>query len=179
MKRSMLVWLMVLPLAAAGQDLPKNELSISVGYMFEGEVYVWTPDVYGSVGESVLVKADYVTWFTDYFGLGGYVNYGSPYYWAFETVTMGEFGIVFKGRFQAGEDLLIKVPAYIGYRTYSNEAGQGLGINASMVLEYQLEGKVKPFLDVGFLAQPTGGNDATTMTFAPMFAACVGVSFAF
>lgn len=175
MKNLLWALLLTVSLSAMGQELPKSELSVSVGYMTEGEVYVWTPNVYGSVGETVLFRADFTGYFSDYFGVGGYLSYANPYYWAFGNVSMYEVGFVMKGRFKAGEKVLIKIPAYVGYRGYGNEAGQALAINLSGVFEYQGE-QVKPFLDVGFLSQPTGGNDATTMTFSPTFQVSVGVT---
>jgi hypothetical protein len=175
MKKSFVAGLLVISLAAMGQELPKSELSVSLGYLMEGEVYVWTPNVYGSVGETVLFKADYTGYFSDYFGVGGYVSYANPYYWAFGNVSMYEVGFLLKGRFKAGEKMLIKLPVYVGYRGYGNEAGQALAINVSGVFEYQSE-KVKPFLDIGFLSQPTGGNDATSMTFSPTFQVSAGIT---
>ncbi len=150
-----------------------------MGYMFEGEIYVWYPNVYGSVGETFLLKADYTAYFSDFIGLGGYINYGNPYYSGFGEISMAELGVVFKGRFQIGEKMLAKFPPYVGYRTYGNDAGQGLGINLSSVLEYQASEKIKPFLDVGFLTQPTGGNDFSDMTFGPTAAVTLGVAFSF
>lgn len=156
--------------------MPKSELSLSIGYLTEGELYASPPDVYGSFGESVLLKTDYTGYFSDYFGVGGYVSYASPYYWAYGEVSMFELGLVLKGRFQAGEKMLIKVPAYIGFRAYGGDAGQALAINLSGVLEYQGE-KVKPYLDFGILGQPTGGNEATTISFSPTFQISAGVTF--
>jgi len=178
MKRALFAWLVVFPLAVCGQDLPKSEMSVSAGYLFEGEVYVWQPNQYGSVGETFLIKADYVGYFSDFVGMGGYVAYGSPWYWAYETVGMFEVGVVFKARFQAGEKFLFKVPVYVGYRSFGDPAGNALGINLSGVLQYQGE-NVKPFIDIGFLSQPIGGNDATDMTFGPVFQASLGVAFTF
>ncbi len=176
MKRIFLAWLVILPLAAPGQSLPKSEFTFSAGYLFEGEVYVWAPNRYGSVGETFLLKTDYTGYFSDYFGLGGYVALGKPYYYAFEQIGMYEIGVVAKARFKAGDKFLFKLPLYIGYRNYDSSAGRGLAINLSGVLQYQGE-KIKPFLDLGFLTQPAGGNEGTDMTFAPVFQASVGICF--
>lgn len=178
MRHLLLSWLVLLSSVVVGQDLPKSEITVAAGYLFEGEVYVWHPNRYGSVGESFILKVDYVGYFSDFIGLGGYVTYANPYYWAFENVSMAELGLVAKGRLRAGEKLLFKIPVYVGYRSYGGNAGTGLAINLSGVLEYQGE-NLRPFLDIGFLTQPAGGNDATEMTFAPMFQASVGLAFKF
>jgi hypothetical protein len=48
-------------------------------------------------------------------------------------------------------------------------------INASYV-GYQ-GGKVKPFIDLGILTQPAGGNVETDFTFGPIFQVSFGVTF--
>jgi len=161
-----------------GQSLPTSELNVSAGYLFEGEVYVWEPNQYGSVGETFLIKVDYTGYFSDYVGLGGYFSIAKPYYYAFENVSMAEVGVVAKARFKAGDKFLFKVPLYLGYRMYGGQGGKALAVNLSGVLEYQGE-KFRPFLDVGFLTQPVGGNDFSDMTFGPVFQVSVGACLAF
>lgn len=175
MKHLLCIWLVVLPWTAVSQDLPKSELTISAGYLFEGEIYVNPPNQYGSVGETLLLKVDFVGYLSDYIGLGGYVAYGNPYYWAFGEISMAEFGLVVKPRFRAGEQFVFKLPVYAGYRTYGNSAGSGFAANLSGVLEYQMD-KVRPFIDVGMMTQPVGGNSAADMTFSPTFQVSLGVA---
>lgn len=174
MKRLIVLCLVVWPLAAFSQDLPKSEFSISAGYMFEGEVYVWYPNVYGSVGETFHLRTDYVGYFGDYFGMGGFVSYSNPYYYG-QEVSATEFGVVLKGRFKAGENMVVKFPLCIGYRSYGNNAGQGLGIDFSGQLQFPGE-KVRPFVELGFLTQPEGGNDFSDVTYGPVFLVSVGIS---
>ncbi len=178
MKRIFLAWLVVLPLVMNGQDLPKSELTVSAGYLFEGEAYAWTPNRYGSYGETYWIKADYVGYLSNLIGLGGYVATGQPYYGANEAVSMTELGVVCKVRFKASEKFVVKFPLYIGYRSYGGGAGRGLAVNFSGVLQYQGE-KLRPFLDVGFITQPTGGNDYSEVTFAPVMQASIGLAFTF
>jgi len=178
MKRLFLAWLVVFPLTLHGQDLPKSELNFSLGYLFEGEVYLAYPNQYASAGETLLFKVDYAAFVSDFIGLGGYFSYGNPYYDGYDAISMAEVGFVCKARFRAGEKFLLKIPVYVGYRSYGKQAGKGLAVNLSGVLEYQ-GGNFKPFLDVGFLAQPIGGNDYTDVTFSPVVQASVGVSFSF
>ncbi len=174
MKRLIALLLITLPLAVLGQDLPKSEFSFSAGYLFEGEVYVAYPNVYGSVGETFHMRADYVGFFGDNFGMGGFVSYSNPYYWG-TTVSAAEFGFVAKARFKAGENLVVKFPLYVGYRSYGNNAGQGLGIDFSGQLSFPME-KVRPFVEVGFITQPIGGTDFSDMTYGPVFLVALGIS---
>ncbi len=178
MKRIFLTWLVVLPLAVSGQDLPKSELTVAAGYLFEGSAYVWVPNRYGSFGDTYVVKADYVGFFSNVVGLGGYVSYALPYYGIYESVTMMELGMVCKARFKAGEKFVVKFPLYIGYRGYGGGAGRALAVNFSGVLQYQGE-KLRPFLDVGFISQPVGGNDYSDITFAPIMQVSAGLAFTF
>lgn len=176
MKRIILPLLLAITTALQSQVLKKSEVSFSLGYLFEGEMYVWQTNKYASVGEALLFKGEYNYYFSDHFGIGGYVHYGSPYYGSYETISLGELGVVLKTRFSLSEKMLVKPGAYIGYRTYGSGAGTGLGINGSVTLQYVGE-KIRPFIDVGIVSQPAGGNKATDITFGPVFQASLGVSF--
>ena len=180
MKKFMLPLLLLGVLGARAQDLKNNDFSISVGYMFEGEVYLWESDFYGSVGETLLLRMEFDHYFAamgNRFGVGAYYTYGGPWYDGYETVSMHEIGALLKARFSASEKLLIKPGAYFGFRAYGGDAGTGLGINGSVAFEYQFNGKVRPFMDLGILTQPAGGNEATDITYSPVFQINFGVTF--
>lgn len=180
MKKLALPLLLLAAFATRAQDLKKSEFSLSLGYMFEGEVYMWEGDFYGSVGETLLLRAEYDNYFKgmgNRLGIGIFYTYGSPWYDGYENVTMHEIGAVLKARLSAGDKWLIKPGAYFGYRSYGAEAGTGLGINGSVAFQYHLSDKVKPFVDLGILTQPTGGNEETDITYAPVFQINFGVTF--
>lgn len=180
MKKAILMLFSIAVLGAQAQDLKKSEFSVSLGYMFEGEVYLWETDFYGSVGETLLVRLEYDYYFASMakrFGLGVYYTYGSPWYDGYEVIGQHEVGGVLKARLSASNKLVIKPGAYFGFRTYSDDAGTGLGINGSVAFEYQLNDKIKPFVDLGILTQPSGGNDITDITYAPVFQVNFGVTF--
>lgn len=179
MKHTLLVLLLSAAFGVAGQDLKNDQVSISLGYMFEGEIYLWEPDRYGSVGETLLLRAEYNHYFSSMgsrFGLGAFYTFGMPWYAVYEETAQHEIGAVVKLRLRAGDKALIKPGLYLGYRAYGNDAGEGLGINGSVQLEYQLE-KVKPFVDLGIMSQPAGGNEVTDMTYSPTFQLMFGVTF--
>jgi len=176
--------IVLLPCWVFGQDLKKSEFSISLGYMFEGEMYADEFDAYFSVGETILIRAEYDYYLSDYIGIGPYYTLGFPFYSTYyEEVTMNEFGAVIKGRFPVGEQLTIKPGVYFGYRAYSGDAylgvdpGNGMGLNVSVAAQYNLKGKIKPFVDLGILTQPSGGNDETNITYGPTFQMNFGITF--
>ena len=180
MKKLMVFLLLLGTLASHAQDLKKSDFSVSLGYMFEGEVYLWEIDRYGSVGETLLVRLEYDHYFSalsNRFGLGLFYTYSNPWYDGYEVVSAHEVGGVIKVRLSAGDKLLIKPGAYFGYRIYGDDTGTGLGINGSLAFEYQLSDKIKPFVDLGILTQPAGGNDATDITYAPVMQINFGVTF--
>ncbi|MFZ2905787.1 MAG: hypothetical protein WAZ98_06265 [Cyclobacteriaceae bacterium] len=170
----------------SSQELKGNEFSISVGYMFEGEGYAAYFDQYFSVGETILIRSEFDHYFSamgNRFGFGAYYMLGFPYYsYVYEVVTMHEFGLVLKGRLNAGEKLLIKPGIYTGYRSYSGGEyttvgpGTGFGLNASLAFQFQTNG-IKPFIDLGIMTQPAGGNDETDITYSPTFQINFGITF--
>jgi hypothetical protein len=175
--------LLIISLAFVGinglaQDLKENEFSISLGYMFEGEMYVAEIDQYFSVGETILLRAEFDHYFSDKVGIGAYLSYGSPYYsYVYEEISMIEAGALFKLRFPAGDKFQIKPGVYFGYRSYGDDAGTGFGINANVGIQYSVSEKVKPFFELGILSQPAGGNDDSDVTYGPTFQASIGITF--
>lgn len=162
------------------QDLKKNEFSISAGYWFIGEMYADYYVQYYEVGGTILTRAEFNHYFSvmnSRFGIGSYYNLAFPFYsYAFNHITMHEFGLVLKTRFNLSERLLIKPGVYAGYRLYGAGAGEGLGVNGSITLQY-LGGKIKPFIDAGILTQPAGGDTYTNYFFGPQILISLGVSF--
>lgn len=184
MRKYILFLIVFSALSIKAQDLKQNEFSVSLGYMFEGELYAAEDDQYYSVGETVLIRGEFYHYLGDHFGIGGYYTLGFPFYsYLYEEVTMHEFGLVLKGRFAASDQIQIKPGIYTGYRAYSGgldpgePPGTGFGLNATVAFQYQLNEKIKPFIDLGIMTQPAGGNDATDITYGPTFQVNVGVTF--
>lgn len=186
MRSLFLSGILIVTATAWGQELKQNEFSVSLGYMAEGEAYAAEFDEYYSVGETILIRGEfnhYLSSMNDRFGLGAYYTLGFPYYsYLYEEVTMHELGMILKARFNASDQLQIKPGIYVGFRAYMGDdsyagdsPGTGLGVNASVAFQYQLE-KVKPFIDLGILTQPAGGNDLTVFTFGPVLQISVGIT---
>jgi hypothetical protein len=185
MKKAMLIFCFSLfAVALHAQDLKKNELSVSVGYMFEGEIWADDLGAYFSVGETVLIRGEYNYFVATPFGIGFYYTLGFPYYsYFYEEVTMHEVGLVFKGRIPAGNMVVIKPGLYAGYRAYTGgldagyDPGTGFGLNGTVAFQFMPSAKIKPFIDMGIMSQPAGGNDLTDITYSPTFQVNVGITF--
>jgi hypothetical protein len=165
---------------AHSQNLKSTEFSISVGYMIEDAVlYFHEINQERYVGDTFLLKAD-ASYFSDSFskrfGFGIYYTFGEPFYAFYDVVSQHEFGLVIKAKFSASRMLLIVPTVYVGYRSYDGEAGEGLGLNFSTIFQFPMD-NISPFVDIGFMTQPTGGNDETDITYSPVFIIGGGVSF--
>lgn len=176
-----MVALCMMTTVVTAQELKKDEFSLCIGYLFAGEMYAGYPvNRYYSFGESYLVKLEWGHYFeamSKRFGAGLYVHTASPYYGSYETISMAEIGLVLKGRFNISEEIQIKPGAYVGYRSYGSGAGDGLGVNASVQMQYVLN-RMKPFIEVGFLTQAVGGNKSVeSITFGPVFQTSIGFAF--
>lgn len=154
------------------------EISAAYNYVTEAEnLYFWEADRFLYVGSGSLFKAEGVNYFSS-FGVGGYFNVGTIWYDGFEDIGLVEAGSVFKYKIEAGKINLIPT-IYLGYRTYGDEnAGDGFGANFSLITQYNLD-QIKPFLDLGFISQPVGGNDATGISFGPVFSIGAGIAKVF
>lgn len=172
-----LVFFFLFSFTLQAQELKNNEWSLSMGYLFEGSMYLWRPNQYQSVGGTILFKGDWIHYFQTFnnkLGAGLYYNIGFPYYGIYGNVTMAELGGALKARFNVSEKFLLKPSVLVGYRTYSS-GGTGLGVNGSVALQYQ--GKLKPYFEFGILAQPAGGNSSTDITYSPLFHTSIGLTF--
>ena len=171
MKRLLFLLLVCLSTNLFAQPDSNMQLSISGNYMFEDDnLYFAEVNRFFFIGDAVIFKAEidlYLESFNENFGIGFFVNIGSPYYDGFEETSMTEFGPSIKWRFDVNK--IEFIPAlYIGYRSYEGDAGEALGINFSLKAQFRQDNFI-PFIDIGFLTQPVGGNDATDMTFSPIF----------
>jgi len=92
-----------------------------------------------------------------------------------------EFGLMFGPNFEVGDMNLITT-AEIGYRTTSvDESGisnlDGLGLNFNAALWIKPSESICPKVELGFITQPTGGNDDTSVTWSPYWYIGGGIVF--
>jgi len=179
MKRFFLLILILVNTSLFAQPGNNIQVSISGAYLFESDnLYFAEIDRFFYIGDAFILKAEsdyYFHAFKNNFGVGMFANIGSPWYDGFEETFMIEFGPALKWKFNINKIVLIP-SLYIGYRSYEGDAGDGLGLNLSVKAQFPQE-KFIPFIDIGFLTQPAGGNDATDITFSPVFILGGGVSF--
>jgi hypothetical protein len=183
MRRVVFLMMIFAVSAVNAQKLKNTEFSVSAAYMFEDAVlYFHEINQERYVGDNFFFKGDFSYFpdsFSRRFGFGVYYTFGQPFYAFYDVVTQHEFGLSLKARFSASLKILIVPTVYVGYRIYDSDdgdPGEGLGLNFSAIFQYRME-KVSPFLDVGFMTQPAGGNDATDITYSPVFIIGGGVSF--
>lgn len=179
--KKLLLLLSLLSCPLIAQNNKNIELSIALVQMTETDnLYFAEINRYFYVGDALITKAEVVYYsesFSKNFGVGMYINIGSPWYDGFGETSMTEIGPVLKWKIKI--DKIVLVPTlYVGYRYYDQKAGDGLGINFSGIIQYPLD-KFTPFLDLGFFSQPAGGNDATDITYAPVFGIGGGISVTF
>jgi len=162
------------------QKLKNTEFSISAAYMFEDAVlYFHEINQERFVGDTFLLKGDFSYFpdsFSKRFGFGLYYTWAEPFYAFYDVVSQNEFGLSLKAKFNISRKIIFVPTAYIGYRSYDGEAGEGMGVNFSAIFQFPLD-KITPFLDIGFMTQPAGGNDETDITYSPVFVIGGGVSF--
>jgi hypothetical protein len=116
--------------------------------------------------------------------LGAYFNFSpvsSPA--SSSDATMIEIGGSIKARFPLGEgSATIKPGLNFGYRMYSSDADimdkvDALGLNFSCEVQFDVHQIFVPYCEIGFLAQPVGGNNITGITFPPIIYLGAGIAF--
>jgi hypothetical protein len=118
------------------------------------------------------------------FSVGAYASF-SPISWTgySQGSTMFEFGISLKARFSLNNGAqAIKPGIEFGYRTMSSDLPQadgvkGMALNLSCEFQFDIHNTFVPFVNVGFLAQPTGGNSYDDIGFSPIVYLGAGVVF--
>ena len=121
--------------------------------------------------------------------MGVYMHVGSvklsgdgPFAGSSESVTMMEFGGSLKGRFILGHGAVaVKAGVNIGYRMFTSgqermDKVSAFGIGPSIEVQLATGSIVAPHIEIGFLSQPSGGNEYTDITFSPIFYLGAGCS---
>ena len=164
--------------ATAQKKLIDREYDFGVvaAYWLSGDVSVDGFDV--EKDGSFMLRAFADAYLMPKFAMGGYFNY-IPYSSGGAAFTGIEFGGALKGRFLVNPDFAIKPGINFGYRMISSnvtEDIEGLGINLSVEFQKQLETFIASG-EIGFLSQPSGGNEDVTVEFAPIFYLGAGITF--
>lgn len=172
------------PVQSAPQGLMARttDLGITVSLWLSGDVDFSGPKITKNTG--FLMRVFYDAYVAEKFCVGAYVSM-SPISWEGydKGTTLFEFGGSFKARFPLGDGgAAIKPGLSIGYRTASIDQLDPTGINAmalnaSVEVQFATASTFVPFAEIGFLAQPVGGNGVRDMTFPPIIYFGGGVAF--
>ena len=161
-----------------------HDFGISAGYIFEGSAYFAEDEEYTAHTAGLMIRAFWDQFIMEQFGVGLFVQGALtdfPRYTTDSGAVLLEAGFSLKPRFFLGEKMAVKPGLNVGYRTYLADdeyaEGDGLGLNLGIELQYDLAASLLPFLEVGFLSQPWGGNDETDITYDPIIYFQLGIAF--
>ena len=161
----------------SGQGLMARggDFGIMAGVWLNGKIHFEDFDLQEEKNTGFLARAFYDAYVAEKFSVGVYAQI-SPMSWedSDEGSFMYEFGFTLKPRFPlAGGAAAFKPGLSIGYRGISSDIPESdkinaLAMNVSLEVQFQTSGAIVPFIELGFLAQPAGGNDPTKVTFPPI-----------
>jgi hypothetical protein len=153
------------------------DLGASIGMWLGGDIWLDDLNMEISKESSLLVHLFYDSYLMQKFSLGAYLNY-SPATLSYgsieEDATMLELGGAIKYKILFEDKYALKIGLGLGYRKLSVEGlseadGEGFGLNLSVEGQYCLQNGHSVFVETGFLTQPAGGNDDTSITWSPIF----------
>ena len=162
----------------------KNEFGVSVGMLTAGEYYVAEFDMYQGTSSGLMLHAFYDHFVATHFGLGVFFSFSRPELNFFEEpASYTEVGFALKPRFFLGDIVTLKPGLNLGYRVVNESFIEdpiiGLGIDLTTEIQFNIAQAFKPYLDLGFITQPAGGNEDSDITFGPTFNARIGLAVPF
>lgn len=178
---ALLLGLIASVVTAAPQDI-MYEAGGSAGFWLSGTIDV--EGVEADKDSSFLLRVFADMYVTPKFAVGAYLNYSPTEVEGVESSST-EFGMGIKPRFFISPEISIKPGLNIGYRSLSSDEDfaddvDGLAVNVSIEGQYHmLDSPVIPFVDLGFLSQPTGGNEFADITWAPIMYISFGAAYGF
>ncbi|MGD0590265.1 MAG: hypothetical protein ABSA44_05640 [Bacteroidota bacterium] len=172
------------------QNTPKGLMSrtadfgVTAALWLGGKVRIVDYDIKTDKNPGFLLRAFYDAYVVEKLAVGAYANF-SPVSveWYSTTAAIYEVGGAIKGRFPLGDgSIVIKPGLNIGYRMISSDyyiidKSDAMALNASIEIQFNTKNLFVPFFEIGFLAQPVGGNDYTNITFPPIIYLGGGVAF--
>jgi len=184
--------------AVMAQDKPAYkpfDFGLSAGMIMPGGIYIGIADEQVVTSASPFFKAHVDAYIVEKLAMGLYVSYLklSLDHWkgstavipdAYNGVTGFEIGCAIKPCFWLNDQVALKPALEIGYRRMSldyiaddeNASVNGMALGGNLALKFKA-GAVSPFVDGGIISQPVGGNDYTSVSFAPIFALSGGIEF--
>jgi hypothetical protein len=161
-----------------------GDFGVTVGLWFGGNINIKKYGIKREKDTGFLLRAFYDASVAEKICVGAYFNF-SPVSSPASTsgATLLEFGGSIKPRFPLGDgSAVIKPGLNIGYRMYSSDSNvmdkvDAMGLNVSVEVQFDIKNIFVPYIEVGFLAQPVGGNDITGISFPPIIYLGVGAAF--
>jgi len=182
---TVILFSLILTSASYGQFASRTmDIGLGAGYNLGGTVKVSGADL--DMEGNFLLQAFADFYLVEKFSWGVYAKFGPGVKAEFsdETATLYEFGMGLKPRFIVSDGkLAIRPGLEIGYRIIDIDSDvdgidvNGLGLNAHVEVQFMTSSNIVPFGQIGFLTQPSGGNDYDDVTWAPMFYLMAGVAF--
>ena len=165
--------ILCVPLLNYAQDQSWN-LGLKGGIFFPGEVYVNPPDDYFDTEMGWLINISADAMVAPKLSMGGFflhVNTTDEYFE--EDVGINTFGVTLKARFRLASGIQIRPGVAIGYQLINGEElfedVKGLEVGAVFEIAKPLGSGRAILGELGFITQPSGGNEDIDMTFGPIF----------
>ena len=159
----------------------EDEFGFSVGVLTGGEVYIAEFDQFFDLESGASLLGFYDFFITDKFAIGGNVNIAFPSQeFLGETITFYELALALKVKFSLSNKVSYKPGFNLGYRLITSDdidTIQGLGLNLTNEFQLNISENFIPFVDIGFISQPAGGNDEFNTTFSPLIVLRAGIAF--
>ncbi|MBN2041057.1 MAG: hypothetical protein JW864_13525 [Spirochaetes bacterium] len=172
------VFLFTVSVLPASSETDTLDIGVSGNLWLSGTIDVEGYDLDKDAG--FLFKGYIDTIIVDKICIGGFLHFAPSVEIEDDSGKMYELGGAFKYRAMLGK-MPLKIGIGVGYRKLTtddlDDDIEGLGINASAELQFDINQKFKPFVELGFLSQPAGGNDDVDVTWSPIFYLGGGVAF--
>jgi hypothetical protein len=165
-----------------GMMARKHDIGVTGALWLGGEISVGGGRPEKDAG--LLLRVFYDEFVMEKLGVGLYTNFSPMSAQGTSTgMTMIEFGGAIKPRFPIAEGkAVLKIGLNIGYRMVSSDLQamdkiDAMGLNLTVEVQFATSSNLAPFIEMGFLAQPVGGNVDYTVQFPPIIYFGGGVAF--
>ena len=160
------------------QDQSWN-LNFKGGLLFPGTVSVDGFDLDTEMGWLIHGNVDAMV--APKLSLGGFILIAGTSAADFdESASITTLGATLKGRFTSSSNMQFRPGIAFGYQMIGGDAFddvKGLDIGAFVEVVKPLQNKNALVGELGFITQPSGGNDDADVTFGPIFYITVGYEF--
>ena len=163
-------------------DKQQYELGVKIGTIFAGEVWIDPPDRSFDTdsGTMFALRADSVV--TPKMSMGMFIHQITNSTGGGDDITTTGIGATLKLRLTASPDLQIRPGVLFGYNfSIGSEAfkedATGMEVGAFVEAAYHLQDGHMLTGELGFVAQPVGGNSDIDMTYGPTVYFLIGYAF--